>query len=201
GGGAGVGVVVEAGSAGRPRFDMVGVLLVTGGLVAVVYACSRAVAEGWRATVVLTLFGGAAVLTLFVPWESRTAQPLHPLRIVWDRNRGVGRAWPRPRGPSADGDTFRRARDMFPAALCWPSKPYAPIYPTTGRVLGQGRGSPTVKRGPIAGERTCLRAHKQAPGRVRDGVSRVCQLVRPPLLLMIQPRASAAARMGPSYLV
>jgi hypothetical protein len=26
------------------------------------------------------------------------------------------------------------------------------------RVLGQGRGSPTVKRGPIAGERTCLRA-------------------------------------------
>src|SRR5215831_8764233 len=45
------------------------------------------------------------------------------------------------------------------------------------------------KRGPIAGERTCLRAHKQAPERVRDGVSRVCQLVGPPLLLMIQPRA------------
>ena len=69
------------------------------------------------------------------------------------------------------------------------------------RVLGQGRGSPTVKRGPIAGERTCLRAHKQAPERVRDGVSRVCQLVRPPLLLMIQPRASAAVRISPSYLV
>jgi len=40
---------------------------------------------------------------------------------------------------------------------------------TPRRVLGQGRGSPTVKRGPIAGERTCLRAHKQAPERLRDG--------------------------------
>src|SRR5262249_46086945 len=69
------------------------------------------------------------------------------------------------------------------------------------RVLAQGRGSPTVKRGPIAGERTCLRAHKQAPERVRDGVCRVCQLERPPLLLMIQPHASAAVRMSPSYLV
>jgi len=57
------------------------------------------------------------------------------------------------------------------------------------------------KREPIADERTCLRAHKQAPERVRDRVSRVCQLVRPPQLLMIQPRASAAVQMSPSYLV
>src|SRR6266536_3099037 len=50
---------------GRLRFDVLGVLLVTGGLVTAV-----------------------VLLTLFVWWESRTTNPLLPLRIVWDRNRG-----------------------------------------------------------------------------------------------------------------
>ncbi len=86
---AGLAYLAETEAEGRPRFDVLGVLLVTGGLVAVVYACSQAVAEGWRAAEVLTLLGTAAVLlTLFVLWESRAAHPLLPLRIVWERNRG-----------------------------------------------------------------------------------------------------------------
>jgi EmrB/QacA subfamily drug resistance transporter len=74
---------------GRLRFDVLGVLLVTGGLVTVVYACSQAVAKGWNTAEVLTLLVTAVVLlTLFVWWGSRTTNPLLPLRIVWDRNRG-----------------------------------------------------------------------------------------------------------------
>lgn len=86
---AGRAYLAEAEAEDRPRFDVLGVLLVTGGLVAVVYACSQAVAKGWRAAEVLTLLGTAAgLLTLFVGWESRAAHPLLPLRIVWERNRG-----------------------------------------------------------------------------------------------------------------
>jgi EmrB/QacA subfamily drug resistance transporter len=86
---AGLAYLADAEAAGRPRFDVLGVLLVTGGLVLVVYACSQAVGKGWNSVEVLTLLGTAAVLlTLFVGWESRAAQPLLPLRIVWERNRG-----------------------------------------------------------------------------------------------------------------
>ncbi len=86
---AGLAYLADAKAAGRPRFDVLGVLLATGGLVLVVYACSQAVGKGWSATEVLTLLGMAAMLlSLFVLWESRTAHPLLPLRIVWDRNRG-----------------------------------------------------------------------------------------------------------------
>ncbi len=55
----------------------------------VVYACSRAVTSGWSSSeVVGLLVAGGALLTLFVLWEARAANPLLPLRIVWDRNRG-----------------------------------------------------------------------------------------------------------------
>lgn len=88
--GAGLACLAGAAPAQAPaRFDVPGVLLVTGGLAAVVYACSRAVTQGWTADEVLALLAAAAVLlTLFVRWESCAAQPLLPLRIVWDRNRG-----------------------------------------------------------------------------------------------------------------
>jgi EmrB/QacA subfamily drug resistance transporter len=86
---AGLAYLVEGQVQGRPRFDVLGVLLVTGGLVAVVYACSQAVTAGWGATRVVTLLVAAAVLlALFVLWESRASAPLLPLRILWDRSRG-----------------------------------------------------------------------------------------------------------------
>ncbi len=86
---AGLAYLMDAEVRGRTRFDVLGVLLVTGGLVLVVYACSQAVGKGWSATEVLTQLGMAAMLlTLFVLWESRAAYPLLPLRILWDRNRG-----------------------------------------------------------------------------------------------------------------
>jgi EmrB/QacA subfamily drug resistance transporter len=73
----------------RTRFDLLGVLLAAGGLVSLVYACTLAVSLGWRSTEVAALFTvSAALLAAFVAWEARTANPLLPLRIVLDRNRG-----------------------------------------------------------------------------------------------------------------
>jgi len=86
---AGLVYLVDAKMPGRPRFDVLGVLLVTGGLVSVVYACSKAVTTGWGSAEVVGLLVAAAVLlTLFVLWEARAAHPLLPLHILWDRNRG-----------------------------------------------------------------------------------------------------------------
>jgi EmrB/QacA subfamily drug resistance transporter len=71
------------------RFDLAGALLATAGLVALVEACTRAVSDGWGAPAVVALLGAAAVLfVLFILRESTAAQPLLPLRIVRDRNRG-----------------------------------------------------------------------------------------------------------------
>jgi predicted MFS family arabinose efflux permease len=57
--------------------------------VALVYACTRAVAHGWGSTTVLALLATSGLLlVLFVVRQTRAAEPLLPLHIVLDRNRG-----------------------------------------------------------------------------------------------------------------
>jgi EmrB/QacA subfamily drug resistance transporter len=73
----------------RPGFDIPGALLGTGALVAVVYACTRAITDGWSSWPVLSLAAvGCALVVLFIWREARAGSPLLPLRIVLDRNRG-----------------------------------------------------------------------------------------------------------------
>jgi EmrB/QacA subfamily drug resistance transporter len=75
--------------AAKTRFDVLGVMLAAGGLVALVYACTLAVPQGWRSTEVVSLVAAsAALLAVFVAWEARAVNPLLPLHIVLDRNRG-----------------------------------------------------------------------------------------------------------------
>lgn len=82
-------VLAGARGAAPRRFDIAGVILATGGLVALVYACTRAVSEGWSSSTVIGLLLASALLLIsFVVREARTADPLLPLRIVLDRNRG-----------------------------------------------------------------------------------------------------------------
>ncbi|MFE9444953.1 MFS transporter [Streptomyces sp. NPDC006602] len=70
------------------RLDVPGVLLGCGGLVAIVYGFSEAQPRGWTDAVVLTLLAaGVVLLTTFVWWQTRAAQPLLPLHIIKDRNR------------------------------------------------------------------------------------------------------------------
>jgi EmrB/QacA subfamily drug resistance transporter len=73
----------------RARLDIPGVILVTGGLVSLVYGFTRAESEGWSERGVLGLFVAAGVLLIaFVIVEALTRAPLLPLRVVLNRNRG-----------------------------------------------------------------------------------------------------------------
>jgi EmrB/QacA subfamily drug resistance transporter len=81
-------VPAAPGQASR-RIDTLGAILITAGLVLVVYGLSSAASNGWAAPVTLsTLAAGLALIGGFVLTESRITAPLLPLRIVVDRNRG-----------------------------------------------------------------------------------------------------------------
>ncbi|GAA4965890.1 hypothetical protein GCM10023238_36990 [Streptomyces heliomycini] len=79
----------ESRAAGDRRYDLPGTLLVTGGLVALVYGFTQAAdGGGWTAPVTVILLAAAVLLlTAFVLVERRTAHPLLPLRVVMERNR------------------------------------------------------------------------------------------------------------------
>jgi EmrB/QacA subfamily drug resistance transporter len=73
----------------RARLDIPGVILVTAGLVSLVYGFTRAESEGWSERGVIGLFVAAGLLLVaFVVVEALTRAPLLPLRVVLDRNRG-----------------------------------------------------------------------------------------------------------------
>jgi EmrB/QacA subfamily drug resistance transporter len=81
-------LLADGRSGHRPRLDLPGALLVTGGLAAVVYACGQASTRGWGSAGVLgPLTGGAALLAVFVMLEAQVTDPLLPLRVLRDRNR------------------------------------------------------------------------------------------------------------------
>jgi EmrB/QacA subfamily drug resistance transporter len=77
----------------RERLDLVGVGLVTGGVVAIVWALVRANQSGWASPeIVTTLSAGAVFLVAFVAWENRVSQPMVPLRLFGSRTFAIGNA-------------------------------------------------------------------------------------------------------------
>jgi EmrB/QacA subfamily drug resistance transporter len=79
----------ESRSPVRHGYDIPGAVTVTGGLLTLVYAFTKAGSDGWGASPTLTFFGLALVfLTAFVLIERRATHPLLPLHIVLERNRG-----------------------------------------------------------------------------------------------------------------
>lgn len=83
--------VRESRAEGDRRYDVPGAILVTGGLVALVYGFTEAAREdaGWLAARTLVLLAIAvALLIAFVIVEARSANPLLPPRVVLDRDRG-----------------------------------------------------------------------------------------------------------------
>jgi EmrB/QacA subfamily drug resistance transporter len=73
------------------RLDLVGVGLVTVGVVSLVWALSRANNVGWSSAEVLgTLAAGAVLLIAFVRWESSVAEPMVPLRMFAVRDFAIG---------------------------------------------------------------------------------------------------------------
>ncbi|WP_040804798.1 MFS transporter [Nocardia concava] len=70
-------------------YDLPGAITVTLGLISIVYGFSRAAEDGWTASTTLALFiVGVALLAAFVAIERRSANPLLPLRIPGEINRG-----------------------------------------------------------------------------------------------------------------
>ncbi|MFE2998812.1 MFS transporter [Nocardia sp. NPDC059246] len=70
-------------------YDLPGVVLVTAGLASVVYGFNRAAQAGWgAASTVALLVIGVCLLLAFVAIEARVANPLLPLRIPGEINRG-----------------------------------------------------------------------------------------------------------------
>ncbi|MGH9109189.1 MAG: MFS transporter [Acidimicrobiales bacterium] len=73
----------------RRGYDVTGAVTVTVAFFLLVYGFTVAGTDGWSSPVTLGLLGGSlAGLALFVLVELRSANPLLPLRIVLDRNRG-----------------------------------------------------------------------------------------------------------------
>ena len=76
-------------AAHRPKLDLPGTVIVSAGLFALVYGFSRAQTNGWADGATIGLLVAAVVLLVaFVALERRVREPLLPLRIVLDRNRG-----------------------------------------------------------------------------------------------------------------
>jgi EmrB/QacA subfamily drug resistance transporter len=73
----------------RPKIDIPGVLVASGGLFGLVYGFSNAETHSWSAPgTIIALAISVVLLTAFVMIERRTQEPLLPLHVVWDRARG-----------------------------------------------------------------------------------------------------------------
>ncbi len=83
-------LVKESRAHGDTSYDIPGAVLVTAGLISLVYGFTKAASDGWGSgTTVSFLVAAVVLLAAFVVWEARTAHPLLPLRVIWDRNRGT----------------------------------------------------------------------------------------------------------------
>jgi EmrB/QacA subfamily drug resistance transporter len=84
-------ILTESKAQGNTRYDVPGAVLATAGLVSLVYGFTEAAKPdvGWTAPSTLGFLGAAAVLLLaFLVVESRVQNPMLPLWIIRDRNRG-----------------------------------------------------------------------------------------------------------------
>ena len=84
-------LLTESKAHGNTKYDIPGAILATVGLTAVVYGFTNAAkpGQGWSAgETLLFLIGGLVLLAAFVVVEQRVANPLLPLRVLWNRNRG-----------------------------------------------------------------------------------------------------------------
>ena len=83
-------LIAESRARGDARYDIPGSILVTAGLALLVYGFSEAVIHGWSSTRTIgVLIAGGVLLVAFVFVQIRSRNPLLPLRVVMERNRGA----------------------------------------------------------------------------------------------------------------
>jgi EmrB/QacA subfamily drug resistance transporter len=82
-------LVPESKADGDTKYDVPGAVVVTLGLTSLVYGFTKAAGDGWDSAQTLAFIaGGLVLIAVFVLIEQRSRNPLLPLRIVLDRNRG-----------------------------------------------------------------------------------------------------------------
>jgi MFS family permease len=82
-------LIENVGHPERPRLDILGTVLATTGLFALVYGFSNSEMHSWGHPMTIVALGAAvALLSAFAVVESRVAHPLLPLRVIADRVRG-----------------------------------------------------------------------------------------------------------------
>jgi len=75
-------LIAESRDATAQSYDVPGAVLVTGGLVTLVYAITQANSYGWGSFATIGLFAGSvALLAAFLGWEARAKDPLMPFSI------------------------------------------------------------------------------------------------------------------------
>ncbi len=73
----------------KARIDLPGTLAATGGLFALVYGFSHAESASWGDPLTVAMLGGGVALLAVFAWlQGRVANPLLPLRVILDRDRG-----------------------------------------------------------------------------------------------------------------
>ncbi|HWB66479.1 MAG TPA: MFS transporter [Mycobacteriales bacterium] len=83
-------LIKESRATGDRHFDVPGAVVATGGLALLVYGFTEASLHGWSAGRTIGLLVAAVVLLIgFVGWETRARNPMLPLRIVLNRDRGA----------------------------------------------------------------------------------------------------------------
>ena len=81
--------VHESKASGNNTYDIPGVVTATAGLFSLTYGFNEAATKGWSSTTTISFLVAAAVLLIiFVAIEAKVANPLMPLRVVTERNRG-----------------------------------------------------------------------------------------------------------------
>jgi hypothetical protein len=74
----------------KPKLDIPGALTVSAGLFSLVFGFSHAETTSWTNPLTLGfLISGAVLLALFAVIQSRSRNPLLPLRVVTNRNRAA----------------------------------------------------------------------------------------------------------------
>jgi EmrB/QacA subfamily drug resistance transporter len=77
----------------REKLDVLGLLLVTGAALGLVWGLVRGNTAGWGSVEVLgSLIAGAVLSVAFVAWERRARQPMLPMRLFANRTFAVGNA-------------------------------------------------------------------------------------------------------------
>jgi EmrB/QacA subfamily drug resistance transporter len=81
--------VHESKAEGDNTYDIPGVITATAGLFSLTYGFNQAATNGWSDSHTIGFFIASAILLVsFIVIESRVANPLMPLRVITERNRG-----------------------------------------------------------------------------------------------------------------